>query len=190
MRKVICFVLFIFLVTSGFNCSSSSLNIIKLNLHPQKDTVINIMSFSEAKNRLAAKGIKWRGTITDLIDRDKGLYTSFNEEDYDNLRQSLVQSFKKSDVFKAVYDIQEEDELLNGICLYIAFDESGINQTSLVLFCFLNAFVWTEIAGDSVLKKAEIKAVGRSSWSPGAAKNDAITKFIREIGDLISIQSQ
>ena len=148
------------------------------------------MPFSEAKKRLASRGFKWRGAIVDLIDRKTGLYTSFDDDDYANLRQSLIQSLRKSQSFKAIHDIQNENESADGIRLYISFDESGINQTSFESFCVLNAYAWTEIAGDSVLSKKEIKTRGRSSWSAGGAKNDAITKFIKEVAQFISIKSK
>ena len=86
------------------------------------------------------------------------------DEDYANLRQSLIQSLRKGQIFKAIHDIQNENESSNGIRVYISFDESGINQTSFESFCVLNAYAWTEIAGDSVLSKKEIKTRGRSSW--------------------------
>jgi hypothetical protein len=190
MKKIIRFVFFIMLAVIVFKCASSSLNIVELNLNPQRDTVIEIMPFSEAKKRLASRGFKWRGAIVDLIDRETGLYTSFDDEDYANLRQSLIQSLRRSQIFKAINDIQNENVSANGIRLYISFDESGINQTSLESFCVLNAYAWTEIEGDSVLSKKEIKTKGRSNWSASGAKNDAITKFIKEVAQLISIKSK
>ena len=190
MNKIIRFLFFIMLSIIVFKCASSSLNIVKLNLNPQRDTVIEIMPFSEAKKRLASTDPKWRGSLAELIDRETGLYTSFDNEDYANLRQSLIQSLRKSQIFKAIHDIQNETESDNRIRLYISFDESGINQTSFESFCVLNAFAWTEIAGDSVLSKKEIKTKGRSSWSASGAKNDAITKFIKEVAQLISIKSK
>ncbi len=93
---------------------------------------------------------------------------------------------------KAIHDIKNENESGTGIRLYISFDDSGINQTSFTAesFCVLNAFAWTEIAEDSVLSKKEIRTRGRSNWSVRGAQNDAITKFIKEVAQLISIKSK
>jgi hypothetical protein len=190
MKKIIRFIFFIMLALIVSKCASKPLTVVILNLNPQRDTVIEIMSFSDAKKRFATKDPKWRGAIPDLIDREDGLYTSCDDEDYAYLRQSLIQSLQKSQIFKAIHDIQNKNELGNGIRLYISFDESGINQTSLESFCVLNAFVWTEIAEDSVLSKKEIRTRGRSSWSASRAKNDAMTKFIKEVAQLISIKSE
>ncbi len=189
MKNIISFIFFIMLAVIVFKCASSSLIIVELNLNLQRDTIIEIMPFSEAKKRLASKDSEWRGAIPDLIDRETGLYTSFDDEDYAYLRKSLIQSLRKSHSFKAIHDIPNENESANGIRFYISFDESGINQTTFESFCVLNAYAWTEIAGDSVLLKKEIKTRGRSSWSAGGAKNDAIAKFIKEVAQLISIQS-
>lgn len=186
MKRIIRFVIFIMLSVNHFTCSSSSLTIVELNLPPQQDIVIVVRPFLEADKLLVSRGFEWRGAITDLIDKETGLYTSFDEKDYANLRKSLIESLRESQSFKAVYDIQNENESVNGIRLYLSFDESGVNQTSLVSFCFLNAFAWTEISQDSVLSKKEIKTKGKSSWSVNGAKNAAITKFIKEIADLLS----
>ena len=148
------------------------------------------MRLCHSKKRLALKDPKWRGTFAELIDKETGLYTSLDNKDYVNLRQSLIQSLKKSQSFKAIHDIQNENESINGTRLYISFDESGINQTSFESFCVINAYAWTEIAGDSVLSKKEIKTKGSSSWSAKKAKNDAIVKFIKEVAQLISIKSK
>lgn len=190
MKKIIYFAFFVMFAMIVFECTSRSLNIVELNFSPQRDTVIEIMPFREAKKRLATKDSKWRGTLTDLIDRENGLYTSFDDNDCANLRQSLIQSLRMSKIFKAVHDIKNENESGNGIRLYISFDESGINQTSFKSYCVLNAFAWTEIAEDSVLSKKEIRTRGRSNWSVRGAQNDAITKFIKEVAQLISIKSK
>ncbi len=187
-KKIIRFLFFIMLSGITLSCSSSSLTVVELNLHPQRDIVIEIMPFSEADKLLASRGFKWRGTLADLIDKETGLYTSFDDKDYTNLRQSLIKSLKESQNFKAIHDIQNEDESTNGIRLYISFDESGINRTSLESFCFLNAFAWTEISRDSILSIKEIKTKGRSSWSVNGAKNEAITKFIKEVAQLVSMK--
>jgi hypothetical protein len=159
---------------------------VELNLPTQQDIVIEVRPFSEADKLLKSRGFEWRGVMTDIIDKDEGLYTSFDEQDYSNLRNSMIESLKKSQSFKAVHDIQNENDSVNGIRLYLSFDESGVNQTSLRSFCFLNAFAWTEASQDSVISKKEINTKGSSSWSMNGAKNSAITKFIKEIADLLS----
>ena len=149
------------------------------------------MPFVAAKKRLSEKGIKWRSTIPDIIEKESGLYISFDDKDYEILRKSLIQSIRESKGFKEIHDIQNEKETSNGVRVYISFDESGVDQTGLFSFsavCFIKAFAWTEIAKDSVLAKMEIKTKGRSSWSASGAKNDAITRFIKEIAQLLSIK--
>jgi len=190
MKKIIHVIFFILVLFIIIKCGSSSLKIVELSFDTQRDEIIDIMPFSVAKKRLAEKDIKWRGTITDIIDKESGLYSSFDDKDYDYLRQSLIQSLRESQGFKAIYDIQNENETSNGVHVYISFDESGVNQTEFASFCLLNAFAWTETAEDSVLAKKEIKTRGRSNWSASGAKNDAIRKFIKEVAQLISIKSK
>ncbi len=190
MRITIRFVFFIMPAVITFNCSSHSLNIVNLNLFPQGDAVIEVRPFPEAKKRLVSRGFKWRGALVNLIDPENGLYTAFEKEDFVYLRRSLIQSLRESESFKAIHDIQNEDESVNGTRLYICFDKSGVKQTTFESFCFLNACAWTENSTDSVLSKKEIKTTGKSSWSASGAKNEAITKFIKEVAQLISFESK
>ena len=186
MRQIILFAFFVILAAIIFKCTSGSLNIVELNLNPQKDAVIAIMPLADAKNRLATKSPKWRGKLTNVIARETGLFTPFDEKDYLNLRQLLIRSLRKSQAFKAVHDIQTETTAESGIRVYIRFDESGKTQSSLASFCDLNAFAWIETAADSVLSKKELQTKGRSNWSTGGAKNKAISKFIKEVAQFIS----
>jgi hypothetical protein len=190
MKKLILFIFFVMMSGITFKCSSSSLTITELNLHPQKDIIIEIRPLSEANKLLASRGFKFRGVLADVIDKEKGLYTSFDEKEYSYIRKSLIESLKESENFKVIYDVKYDDDPSNGIRLYISFDESGITQTSLELFCFINSFVWTEISQDSVLSKKEIKTKGKSSWSVNRAKKEAITKFIKEVAQLVSNRSE
>jgi len=192
MHKIAYFMFFLILVIS-LNCGTSSLNIIELSFDAQRDEIIEIMPFSAAKKKLSEKDIKWRSTIPDILDKESGLYTSRDDKDYENLRQSLIRSLRESKGFKEIHDIQNEKEISNGVRIYISFDESGINQTGLFSFsavCLIKAFAWTEIAIDSVLVKKEIAAKGKSRWSARGAKNDAMIKFIEEIAQLISGKSK
>jgi hypothetical protein len=174
----------------ALKCSSSSLTIVELNLHPQKDIIIEIRPLSEANKLLVSRGFKFRGVLADVIDKEEALYTSFDEKEYSYIRQSLIESLKESESFKAIYDVKDDHHPSNGIRLYISFDESGISQTSLESFCFINSFVWSEISQDSLLSKKEIKTKGKSSWSVNRAKKEAITKFITEVAQLVSSRSE
>lgn len=192
VNKIVYIIFFLISVIS-LNCGSSSLNIVELSFDAQRDEIIEIMPFSASKKRLAEKDIKWRRTIPDILDKQSGLYTSLDDKDYENLRQSLIQSLRESKGFKEIHDIQNEKETSNGVRVYISFDESGVDQTGLFSFsavCFIKAFAWTEIAKDSVLVKKEIATKGKSRWSAGGAKNDAMIKFIGEIAQLISGKSK
>ena len=184
--KCIFFIFVLLVPIIFFKCSSSSLNIVELKPNLQKDTEIDIMPFSAARKRLERKGSRWRGMFTDIIDKKDALYKAFDDEDLTNIRQTLIKSLRKSQNFKAIYNINTEKELVKGVRLYICFDRSGIKQTSFESFCFLNACVWTEIAGDSIVSKKDIKTVGKSIWSLSNAKNKAITKFIKEVALLLS----
>jgi hypothetical protein len=190
MRRIIHYVIFIILILIPISCSSSSLTIVKLNLPPQQDVSIEVRPFPEADKLLASRGFEWRGAITDILNKESGLYTSFDEQDYTNLRKSLIESLRESQSFQEIYDVHDENESVSGVRLYLSFDESGVNQTSLVSFCFLNAFAWTEASQDSVISKKEIKTKGKSNWSVNGAKNAAITKFIKEIAYLLSTEAK
>ena len=131
MRRISHLVFFIMLAVLLHSCSSSSLTCVELNIPPQRDIAVEIRPFSEADKLLASRGFKWRGALTDLVDKETGLYTSFDDQDYLILRQSLIQSLIESQCFKEVLDIQNENESANEPRLYLSFDESGVNQTSL-----------------------------------------------------------
>jgi hypothetical protein len=55
VKRIIRFVFIVMLAAIFSNCNSKSLTVVELNLTPQKDTIIEIMPFSEAKKRLATK---------------------------------------------------------------------------------------------------------------------------------------
>lgn len=167
-------------------CTSRSATVVTLIINPQKNTIIDVMPFSAAKKRLEAKGPRWRGMFTDLVDIENGLYTPFEKNDLEIIRKSLIKSLRHSKSFKLINDVKTYNEAQNGIRLYLCFDKSGTKQTSRESFCFINACAWTEIANDSVVSKIEIKTVGKSNWSLNNAKDEATEKFLLEIAKLFS----
>jgi len=190
MKNLIHFVLLIILALQFSNCASSSKKIIELNLPPQKDMVVEIRPFSEAKRYVTSKGFKWRGALTDLIDKKNGLYTSLNDNDYKEIRKILINSLRESRSFGEIYDIHDENESFNGIRLFVCFDDSGIKQTTMTYVCFINACSWTTTPGDSMLIKREIHSKGSSNWSATGAQEEAITQFINEVAQLLASKSE
>jgi len=173
-------------VTILLQCASPSAFVVKLKINPQKNTIIDVMPFSDAKKRLTAKGPRWRGMFTDLVNIENGLYTALEKNDLEIIRKSLIKSLRHSDSFQLINDVKTEDGTQKGIRLYLCFDKSGTKQTSRESFCFINACAWIETARDSVLSKMEIKTVGKSNWSLNNAKDEATNKFLLEIAKLFS----
>jgi hypothetical protein len=187
MNSLIRHVLFIMPAIVFISCSSKAINIVHLDLPVHQNIILEIRSFSEAKKYMAAQGFKWRGTMTDLVNTEDKLFTSFEDKDFAQLRRLLIRSIYESQSFKAVEDIQDENQAHKGLCLYLCFDQSGIRQTMLEYFCFINACAWTAIKGDSLFAKKEIKTKGQSKWSAGRALNEAERQFVKEVGQLLAM---
>ena len=146
------------------------------------------MPFAVAEKRFAASDASVRGALGVAIDYETGIYTyRFADEDYANLRKSIIESLDKEDSFKGVQDASSQTENGAGTSLYVKFIESGTESESWGGFaCALKAHAWTEDATGNVLANREIAVLEKSQMSVGAAKNKAITEFVREVSELFA----
>lgn len=169
-------------------CASSSRQEVRLNIKAQPDTLIEVMPFEAAKKQFATSDASDRGPLGVAIDSETSIYTyKFDDEDYANLRKSIIESLQKEASFKGVHDVSNEGEIGTGTKLYIDFTESGIGSAGWGGFtCAINAYAWTEDATGNVLAKEEIAVLERSGMTVAGAKNKAITKFVREVSGLFA----
>jgi hypothetical protein len=166
------------LVVALTGCTSSGVQKISLNIEPQSEILLLVMPFVVAEKRFA---------VSD--DRSQGLVYvyRFADEDYENLRKSIIESLDKKDSFKGVQDASSQSENGAGTSLYVEFAESGMETASWGGFaCALKAYAWTEDSTGNVLAKREIAVLEKSQMSVGAAKNRAITEFVREVSRLFA----
>lgn len=176
-------------IVSLGGCTASSSRIVDLNIKPQRDTVIEVMPFAAAKVRFAMSDA-WghHGLAGVVINAYTGIYTyKFDDYDYSNIRKSLIDSLQNDNSFRAIQDIENENEVGKGTRLYINFTESGMHSYSLGGFaCLLKAYTWTEDPGGSIMAKSEITVEGTSLLSVNRAKNQAIEMFVHEVAKLLS----
>lgn len=172
-------------------CVTSGLQEVSLNIKAQTDTLVEVMPFETAKKRFATSDAGARGPIGVLLDQRTGLYTyKFDDKDYANLRNSVIESLLKGGFFKGVHDVTYDGEVGTGTRLYINFSESGMGRSGWGGYtCALNAYAWTEDATGNVLAKKEIAVIEKSGMGVGAAKNKAITQFVREVSGLFVTNS-
>ena len=167
-------------------CVSSGAQEISLNIEAQPETMVLVMPFADAEKRFATSDAAGRGPIGILIEGETGIYTyKFDDQDYSNLRKSLIESLQKVGSFKEIRDVSLETEVVTGTSLYVDFKESGMGSASWGRFvCTLKAFAWTEDVTGNVLAEKEITVVEIGAMSVGAAKNKAIAKFVQELSGL------
>jgi hypothetical protein len=177
-------------VTNG--CVGSSLQVINLNIEAQPDTTIEVMPFVMAKKRFATSDVGGRGSIAVLIESGTGAYTyRFDNEDYAILRKSIIESLRKGGSFKGIQDVSHEADVGTGTRLYVNFVESGMESSSWGGFiCVINAYAWIEDATGNVLASREIAIAEKSGVSVGALKDNAISKFVREVSGLFVTSSK
>jgi hypothetical protein len=157
-------------VTVLAGCMSSGTQEISLNIDAQPETFVLVMPFAAAQERFATR---------------EGIYTyKFDDQDYANLRKSIIESLQKNGSFKGVQDVSHETEIVTGTSLYVSFEESGMGSASWgKTACTLRAFAWTEDVTGNVMAEKEITVV-ETSVAVRAAKNKAIAKFVQELSGL------
>jgi hypothetical protein len=173
-------------------CAGSSLQVINLNIEAQPDTTIEVMPFVMAKKRFATSDAESRGPIGALIESGTGAYTyRFDNEDYAILRKSIIESLRKGGSFNGIQDVPHEADVGTGTRLYVNFVESGLESASWGgIICAISAYAWIEDATGNVLASREIAIAEKSGTSVGAAKDKAISKFVREVSGLFVTNSK
>lgn len=163
-------------------CVSSKVRLVDLNLKPQRDTVIEVMPYAAAEKQYTTSDAGRRGLLGLVIDANTGIYTyKVDARDYANLRESIIQSLRKSDAFKDVRDIQNESESRTGVCLFLKINESGMRQTAFTFVCVIKGKAWTSDASGRIITQKDINVEQSSAFTVGAAKSKAISKCVQEV---------
>jgi hypothetical protein len=183
------FRLLVALCLSAFilGCAGSGVNIVKIRSSKYTGVIV-VMPDTLAEKRFSTSDWSRRGVVSTVIGRTTGIYTyTFGDDDYKNLRTSLVESLRSSGAFQNVVDQVDERSLPDGVRLYIKFSESGMNKTALGMsfICILKAIAWTEDSNSNVLNKKDISINEESIMTVSAAKNQAIEKFVLEVASIL-----
>jgi hypothetical protein len=150
-------------------------------------TVLNVMPFAAAGKQYATSDAANRGLVGALADAGTGIYTyRFDAKDYQNLRQSIVESFRAGKHFAEVRDLANANEAQAGLRLFLEFSESGMNKTTWNMVCTIKGQGRIEDAAGKVLSKKDIAVTKKSGMSVSAAKNQAIKAFVEEVGALFN----
>ncbi|HOW67318.1 MAG TPA: hypothetical protein P5186_27490 [Candidatus Paceibacterota bacterium] len=149
--------------------------------------VLNVMPFAAADKQYATSDAGRRGLAGVIADEGTGIYTyRFDAKDYQNLRQSIVESFRAGKHFAEVRDLANAKEAPSGLRLYLEFSESGMNKTTWNMVCTIRGQGRVEDATGKVLSKKDIAITKKSGMSVSAAKNQAIKAFAEEVGALFN----
>lgn len=153
-------------------CVASKRSIVKLNLQPQPDVIIDIMPIITAEKQYSTT---------------KGMHTySFNNSDYYNLKKSLITSLDSAKVFKEVHEVGDEKEATGGLKMHIVFSESGMTQTLLSFVCVLKGKVWTTDMNNNIMAQKEINVEESSGITVSEAKTEAIRICVQQILGVLS----
>jgi hypothetical protein len=153
------------------------------------------MPFNTTFERKYYSDVDKRGNISLLgmliaseINKRSGLYTyTFDDDDLKNLRISIINSLTAANHFSAVNDVPVPDDNLSdrGIRLYIDFESMGVSQ-KIAFICEIKAHAKICDFKEKVLAEKDIYVREKGIMTLGAAKNNAIEKFILEIGTLLN----
>jgi hypothetical protein len=109
---------------------------------------------------------------------------TFDEQDYRNLRRSLIESLRTGKYYKAVGDgsIAAND----GLLLDFAFAESGIQQTFTYSTCIIKGRLTVKQPTGKVLRQADVSVEEKSAVTVGASKNAAIRAFLQKTAGVLN----
>jgi hypothetical protein len=149
--------------------------------------VLNVMPFAAADKQYATSDPGRRGLVGVAANEGTGIYTyRFDAKDYQNLRQSIVESFRAGKHFTEVRDLANANEAQAGLRLFLQFSESGMNKTTWNMVCTIKGQGRVEDAAGKVLSQKDIAITKKSGMSVSAAKNLAIKAFVEEVGALFN----
>jgi hypothetical protein len=160
------------------------------------------MPFSKAKNQLVANDAQQRRLLQEdaeaklglthtfayqeEVDATTGLFTyTFEQNDYVNLRQSVIQSLRKSDAFSEVIDVSDGQPAEDSLRLVLVFAESGIVKTPATFKCILNGTARVEGGSADAALACDIAIKATSLLSVSGAKSKAIEMYLAKIGELL-----
>jgi hypothetical protein len=174
-------------------CAGSSSIVARLPITPRPEVSVQVMPLNPPQRRIVARD--WRANtyapgilpqalgVSNPYDASIYQYT-FDEQDYRNLRQSLIESLRAGKYYKAVGDgsIGARDDLL----LEFSFVESGIQQTFTYSTCIIKGRLTVKQATGKVLRQADVSVEEKSAVTVGASKNAAIRAFLQKTAGVLS----
>jgi hypothetical protein len=190
-KRVVDVLFLYFILICLLGCASSQVQTVNKKSAKHTNSKVIILPFQNMNDSIVAIDHRM-GTVvgTDwkiIIDGPTYTYT-FEKDDYANLKKSLVQSLKNSNLYDEVIT---RDSLSLGcqkddIILYYRFDNCGMKFTPAISTCILHyQFVIINSEGKPI-KKSDIKIEETSMMSVSAAKNKAIRQFVNKTYDALS----
>jgi hypothetical protein len=172
-------------------CTSSHATVVKVSPISQAHAgaTLEVMPFVAPEKQYATSDAGRRGLLGVAADEGTGVYTyRFDSKDYQNLRQSIIESFRAGKHFAEVRDLANASEAGSGLRLYVDFSESGMNKTTWNMVCTIKGKGRLVDASGKVLSTKDIAVTEKSGMSVSAAKTKAITKFVQELDALFKSQ--
>jgi hypothetical protein len=196
MKRIIVGLVLIFTCLGLVGCAGSKVHTTRFELNPRKGKIA-VMPWEKAKKSLSASDAKQRAEMAqeavgilagphEAVDDATGLFTyTFNQDDYANLRQSVIQSLIKSEAFSDVIDVSDTPPTSDDLKLILTFSKSGIVQTPATSKCILNGLARIVKDTDDAVPTRKIAIEATSFLSVNGAKNKAIKEYLVEIGELL-----
>ena len=148
MKRIIVTLLLVSIFFCLAGCAGSKVHVVRFEIDPGKGKIA-VMPWEKAKKSLSASDAKQRSDMGfeavgvlagphEAVDEATGLFTyTFDQDDYENLRQSVIQSLHKSEAFSEVIDVSDATPPDSDLRLVLTFSESGIVQTPATSKCIL-----------------------------------------------------
>lgn len=148
---------------------------------PKQGKAANTHGLSGQALSVVAKGIEntfWQS----------GIFI-FNEDDIENLRESLVESLKNSQLYPNIID-GGDTQKRKIEKLQIVFHSTGQNKSSSRIFCWLKATLVLLDSSNNIIRTQLINMERGSKWTLARAKNDLIRAYLHEIYNFLQSEHQ
>jgi hypothetical protein len=163
-------------------CAMSEIQTVRLDLPPARNTVLYVLP-------LAPPGERFRGP-----DLSRGLFWTysartfgFEDQDLDNLQQSLVRGIGASRAFQAVHAISATDSARpsHGVFLTVRLQSAGVVSGGFY-WAVINGRASIEDDGGRVLGEKVLDANEAGLLTLSQSKNNAIEKIVQQVAALIT----
>jgi hypothetical protein len=166
-------------------CVGSSTQKVTLKV-PRRSQTLAIPSFGPTKESLSAqdwRNGRYRTAGDHVLTKDLGTH-SFDDSDFQNLRQSLIQSLQAASAFGEIVDANgvgpEAPPTPGAWRLRVEFELTGMKQTPFTSTCLLKGTCSFEGPDGRVVRAQKVDVVEDSLMTVSAAKNSAIESFVEE----------